>query len=105
MELDLKKSSTAAAPPMDDLTFALHALAVIEVHSHQEQQGTKMTIRQIAQHDSYLCHRETQLMFSMMCSFGQHAVPVYEKYLTTYNKPIEYEDLVTELKRRINVRK
>lgn len=101
MEFNLKKTNTAAPPPMEDITFALHALAVIEVHSSQSSGGQKMTIRKIAQHDSYLSLREHYLLFEFMCSFGQHAVPVFERYLSSYGKPVEYADIVAEIRRRL----
>lgn len=102
MDLNLKKSVMASVAPMDDITFALHALAVIEVHSNQNDEGKKMTIRQIARCDSYLANKENNLLFNMMCSFGQHAVPVFEKYLASYGKAIEYGAIVAEIGVRMN---
>ena len=103
MELNLNKTGTVSMPPMDDLTFALHALAVIKVHSEQEGEEQKLTLRKIAQGDSYLVSRENHLLFNMMCAFGQHAVPVFEKFLTAYGKPTDCSSIVAEIRGRLHV--
>lgn len=101
MDMNLKRTSEPIALPMEDITFATHALAVIDVHSSQGG-GSKLTIRQIAKADPYLANKEARLLFSMMCAFGQHAVPVFEKLLTDCGRSTDRSVHVAEIRKRLS---
>lgn len=100
MDLNFKKTEAPTKSSWEDATFALHALAVISVHSEQGDEQKK-TIRAIARADSYLADKEDTLLFSLMCAFGQHAVPVFEKYLANAGKDSSIDRYAFEIRRRL----
>lgn len=85
--LDLMGSSAPVQNPVSDpvgLSFAVRALAVIEVHDSKEAQERKLSIRQICVAEEYLREHSATLSAALFRNFGRNCKPTFESFASTY---------------------
>lgn len=70
-----------SAKDHESIVFALHALAVIQVHDSEAAKEKGLTIRDICEKDPYMSSHSESLTSCLFRAFGRHCSPVFLKYL------------------------
>ena len=86
MFMDLITKSTECKQTIrvkeEDKIFAIHALAVLELHHELRENNVNKTVRELCQLDQHLKPLSNTVLFNYLVAFGQYGIPTLRNFLS-----------------------
>lgn len=108
-ELSLGGMPTKSGPApvnRDSILFAVHAVAILNVHDSPEAQEKNLTLRAICAEDDYMRERVDDLTCRLFRTFGRQCLPVFGDFLeegTTSGTEPDIAGITSTIRSRLNL--